>query len=101
MWTDRLDDASRLNARMLGEARRRGCVVFRSAAGSMQALVNWRRGRILEEEADSSLALDGDGAERDAVLPLVGTPRAGLRSQELPHGADALLSQGDARRVSA
>jgi DNA-binding CsgD family transcriptional regulator len=58
MWADRLDDASRINARMLAEGRRRGSVVVRSAAISMQALVSWRRGRVLAAEADSSLALD-------------------------------------------
>jgi hypothetical protein len=43
MWSDRLEDASRINERMLAEGRRRGSVVVRTAAASMQALVNWRR----------------------------------------------------------
>jgi DNA-binding NarL/FixJ family response regulator len=58
MWSDRLDDAGRINARMLEEGRRRGSVVVRTAAASMQSLVNWRLGRLPEAEADCSLALD-------------------------------------------
>ena len=58
MWSDRLDDAGRINARLLEEGRRRGSVVVRTAAASMQSLVNWRRGRIPEAEADCSLALE-------------------------------------------
>jgi DNA-binding CsgD family transcriptional regulator len=58
MWADRLDDASRINARMLAEARRRGSVIARTAAGSMQALVNWRRGRVADAAADCSMALE-------------------------------------------
>jgi DNA-binding CsgD family transcriptional regulator len=78
MWADRLDDASRINARMLAEARRRGSVVLRSAAGSMQALVNWRRGRIPDAEADCSMALE---------------------LAENAHGTDALVTA--ARAISA
>jgi DNA-binding NarL/FixJ family response regulator len=78
MWADRLDDASRINARMLAEARRRGSVIVRTAAGSMQALVNWRRGSIPDAAADCSMALElGQNA----------------------HGTDALLTA--ARAVSA
>jgi hypothetical protein len=78
MWADRLDDASRINARMLAEARRRGSVIVRTAAGSIQALVNWRRGRIRDAAADCSMALElGQNA----------------------HGTDALLTA--ARAVSA
>ncbi len=58
MWADRLDDASRINARILSEGRRRGSVIARTAAGSMQALVNWRRGRIADAEADATMALE-------------------------------------------
>jgi DNA-binding CsgD family transcriptional regulator len=78
MWSDRLDEASRINARMLAEARRRGSVIVRSAASSMQALVNWRRGRIRDAEADCAMALEL-------------TPEA--------HGTDALLNA--ARAVKA
>jgi DNA-binding CsgD family transcriptional regulator len=78
MWSDKLDEASRINARMLAEARRRGSVIVRSAAASMQTLVNWRRGRIPDAEADCSMALEL-------------TPEA--------HGTDALLNA--ARAVKA
>jgi DNA-binding NarL/FixJ family response regulator len=78
MWADRLDAASRMNARMLSEARRRGSVIVRTAAGSMQALVNWRRGRIPDAAADAAMALD-----------------LGQKA----HGTDALLTA--ARAVSA
>ena len=78
MWADRLDDASRINARLLAEARRRGSVVVRTAAGSMQALVNWRRGRIADADADCSLALD---------------------LAENAHGTDALVTAARAVKV--
>ncbi|MBE2320135.1 helix-turn-helix transcriptional regulator [Solirubrobacter sp. CPCC 204708] len=71
MWADRLDDASRINARMLDEARRRGSVILRVSAASMQALVNWRRGRISDADADSALALElaRDAHGADALVP--------------------------------
>jgi DNA-binding CsgD family transcriptional regulator len=88
MWSDRLDDASRLNARMLGEARRRGSVIVRCAAGSMQALVNWRRGRIPDAAADCSMAIDlGENAHgADALLTAA---RAVKALVALTRGADA------------
>jgi DNA-binding CsgD family transcriptional regulator len=58
MFSDRLDEATRINGQMLAEGRRRGSVVVRSAAASCQAMVHWRRGRIPEADADCSLALD-------------------------------------------
>jgi DNA-binding CsgD family transcriptional regulator len=78
MWADRLDDASRMNARMLAEARRRGSVVVRTAAGSMQALVNWRRGRLADAAADCSMALElGQNAHgTDALLTAARAVRA-------------------------
>jgi DNA-binding NarL/FixJ family response regulator len=69
MWSDRLDDASRINERMLDEGRRRGSVVVRSAAASMQALVDWRRGRIPDADANSALALElSEAAHGTAAL---------------------------------
>ena len=88
MRSDRLDDASRLNARMLAEARRRGSVIVRCAAGSMQALVNWRRGRIPDAAADCSMAIDlGENAHgADALLTAA---RAVQALVALTRGADA------------
>jgi DNA-binding CsgD family transcriptional regulator len=88
MWSDRLDDASLINERMLAEGRRRGSVVVRSAAASMQSLVNWRRGRVSAAEADCSLALDlaAGAAGTDALLSAA---RAVKALVALARGADA------------
>ena len=69
MWADRLEEAASINERMLDEGRRRGSVVARTAAASMQALVNWRRGRIPDADADSALALElSEAAHGTAAL---------------------------------
>ena len=70
MFSDRLDEASTINGRMLAEGRRRGSVVVRSAAASCQSMVNWRRGRIPEADADCTLALElgKEAAGTDALL---------------------------------
>jgi DNA-binding NarL/FixJ family response regulator len=88
MWSDRLDDASRMTARMLEEGRRRGSVVARSAAASMQALVNWRRGRIPDAEADCSLALDL-AVEAEGTDALLNASRAVKALVALARGAGA------------
>jgi DNA-binding NarL/FixJ family response regulator len=75
MFSGRFGDASAIYARMSAEGRRRGSVVVRSAAASTGALVNWRRGRIREAEADSSLALDM-AAESHGTEALVNAARA-------------------------
>jgi len=87
MWSDRLDDASRINARMLAEGRRRGSVVVRSAAASMQALVNWRRGRLPDAEADCSTALDL-AEEAHGTDALLNAARAVKALVALKRGAD-------------
>jgi DNA-binding CsgD family transcriptional regulator len=88
MWSDRLDDASRINSRMLAEGRRRGSVVVRSAAASMQALVGWRRGQLADAEADSSLALDL-AAEAHGTDALLNAARAVAALVALARGAEA------------
>jgi DNA-binding CsgD family transcriptional regulator len=88
MWSDRLDDASRINARMLAEARRRGSVIVRSAAASMQALVNWRRGRVSDADADCSMAL-GLAQEAHGTDALLNAARAVKALVALTRGADA------------
>jgi DNA-binding NarL/FixJ family response regulator len=88
MWADRLDDASRINARMLSEGRRRGSVIVRTAAGSMQALVNWRRGRIADAEADCTMALEL-GQNAHGTDTLVTAARAVRALVAVTRGADA------------
>jgi DNA-binding CsgD family transcriptional regulator len=96
MWTDRLDDAGRINARMLAEGRRRGSVVLRTAAGSMQALVSWRRGRVRDAAADCSMALElGEKAQGTGTL--LTAARAVSALVALARGAPA----GELARIEA
>jgi DNA-binding CsgD family transcriptional regulator len=77
-----------MHARMLAEARRRGSVVVRSAAASMQALVNWRRGRLSDAEADCSTAL-GLAQEAHGTDALLNAARAVKALVALARGAGA------------
>jgi DNA-binding NarL/FixJ family response regulator len=73
---------------MLGDARRMGSVIVHTAARSMQALVNWRRGRIADAEEDCSTAL-ALSEESEGTDALVNAARAIKALVSLARGADA------------
>jgi DNA-binding CsgD family transcriptional regulator len=87
MFCDRLEEAARIHGRMLAEGRRRGSVVARSAAASVATLVNWRRGRIADADAECSLALElAEGAHGTEAL--LNASRATSALIALARGAD-------------
>jgi DNA-binding CsgD family transcriptional regulator len=86
MFSGRFEDAISIYARMGAEGRRRGSVVVRSAAASVGGLVEWRRGRIPEAEAESSLALDL-AAEAHGTDALLNSARAVKALAALARGA--------------
>jgi len=88
MWSDRLDDASRINARMIVEARRRGSLIVRTAAGSMQALVNWRLGRLADAESEAAMALELGAQAHGPEAPLTTAARAVKALVALRRAAD-------------
>jgi hypothetical protein len=58
LWADDLEAAIRRLTQILGEARRRGSVSGFVDASHFRAIAWWRRGALLEVEADARNALD-------------------------------------------
>ena len=58
MFAERYDEAERLYSGMLEDARKRGSGVSFATAASLRSLVNYRRGRLSEAEADARAALN-------------------------------------------
>lgn len=58
MFSERYEDAERLYSGMLQDARTRGSGVSFATAASLRSLVNYRRGRLADAEADARAALN-------------------------------------------
>ena len=58
MFAERYEDAERLYSGALEDARKRGSGVSFATAASLRSLVNYRRGRLSDAEADARAALN-------------------------------------------
>jgi DNA-binding CsgD family transcriptional regulator/tetratricopeptide (TPR) repeat protein len=58
MFAERYDEADRLYSGMLQDARKSGSGVSFATAASLRSLVNYRRGRLADAEADARAALN-------------------------------------------
>ena len=97
MFSERYEDAERLYSGMLQDARTRGSGVSFATAASLRSLVNYRRGRLADGEADARAALNLAGevhGSQGFLSAALGT----LIYSSLDRGTvdDALVSRADA-----
>jgi DNA-binding CsgD family transcriptional regulator/tetratricopeptide (TPR) repeat protein len=92
LWADELDAAIRRLTEILDESRRRGSVSGFVDASHFRAIAWWRRGALLEVEADARNALD-QGAPYAIPIGAVALADV-LIERGQPAAAEALLGNG-------
>ena len=70
MFAERYDEAERLYTGALQDARKRGSGVSFATAASLRSLVNYRRGRLSDAEADARAALNLASEVHGSLGPL-------------------------------
>ena len=99
MFAERYEEAERLYSGALQDARKRGSGVSFATAASLRSLVNYRRGRLSDAEADARAALNlasevhgSHGFHSAALGTLIYTSLdRGTADSELERFADAFL----------